>query len=150
MTEFIETEESDVRNAERDSNPDYSAFLGASLTEQHFPLVNSQRDRATAAGIRARDASPLLDGDSTLFPRVVVHGEILDDDQGSDSDMEDKGLDDEDDGRPAPRADSDMIVSLECKICYSQVADTAVLPCGHFVMCQVRLACLHHRKQRPS
>ncbi|OCK82680.1 hypothetical protein K432DRAFT_323819 [Lepidopterella palustris CBS 459.81] len=39
------------------------------------------------------------------------------------------------DARPAPRTDEDMMVKLECKICYSQLADTACLPCGHMVMC---------------
>ncbi|KAI9825121.1 MAG: hypothetical protein M1832_001441 [Thelocarpon impressellum] len=47
-----------------------------------------------------------------------------------------KGLDDAHDGRPPPLDDGQMTVSLECKVCYSQIADTAVLPCGHMVMCR--------------
>ena len=37
---------------------------------------------------------------------------------------------DRDDGRPAPRPDGDMMVNMECKICFSQMASVAVLPCG--------------------
>ena len=38
---------------------------------------------------------------------------------------------DKDDGRPDPITDEDdFLVKMECKICYSQVATVAVLPCG--------------------
>lgn len=50
-----------------------------------------------------------------------------------------KGLDD-DDGRPAPKSDDEMTLKLECKVCYSQVADVAFIPCGHLVMCEVSYA----------
>jgi hypothetical protein len=45
-----------------------------------------------------------------------------------------KGLDG--DERPGPKSDEDMAFKLECRVCYSQVADTACLPCGHLAMCQ--------------
>lgn len=38
--------------------------------------------------------------------------------------------------RPAPKTDSEMTKVLACQVCYQQVADIAVLPCGHMVMCQ--------------
>ncbi|KAF2875069.1 hypothetical protein BDV95DRAFT_591810 [Massariosphaeria phaeospora] len=38
--------------------------------------------------------------------------------------------------RPDPVSDEEMTRKLECRICYSQLADIAVLPCGHMVMCQ--------------
>lgn len=44
-------------------------------------------------------------------------------------------LDDGDDGRPAPQSEAEMTVKMACKICLQQKADTAVLPCGHLVMC---------------
>ena len=44
-------------------------------------------------------------------------------------------LDDQPD-RPPALADKDMVKDLSCQICYSQIADIAVLPCGHMVMCQ--------------
>ena len=47
-----------------------------------------------------------------------------------------QGLDIADTGRPEPMEDEDMTLRLDCKICYSQTADTACLPCGHLVMCQ--------------
>ncbi|MCJ1286473.1 hypothetical protein MMC26_005819 [Xylographa opegraphella] len=44
---------------------------------------------------------------------------------------------DKDDGRPEPITDeNDFLVKMECKVCYSQVATVAVLPCGHCVMCK--------------
>ncbi|KAF1941936.1 hypothetical protein EJ02DRAFT_454773 [Clathrospora elynae] len=38
--------------------------------------------------------------------------------------------------RPAPKSDEEMTRVLACQVCYQQVADVAVLPCGHMVMCQ--------------
>ncbi|MCJ1244689.1 hypothetical protein MMC30_001888 [Trapelia coarctata] len=43
---------------------------------------------------------------------------------------------DKDDGRPAPLDDEDMVVKMECKICFAQIATIALLPCGHCVMCK--------------
>lgn len=37
--------------------------------------------------------------------------------------------------RPAPRTDEQMTKTLACQVCYQQLADIAVLPCGHMVMC---------------
>ncbi|KAL6702492.1 hypothetical protein ACN47E_001617 [Coniothyrium glycines] len=38
--------------------------------------------------------------------------------------------------RPPPKTDEEMTKILACQVCYQQLADTAVLPCGHMVMCQ--------------
>jgi hypothetical protein len=38
--------------------------------------------------------------------------------------------------RPAPKTDEEMTKVLACQVCYQQIADIAVLPCGHMVMCQ--------------
>lgn len=38
--------------------------------------------------------------------------------------------------RPPPLSDEQMTKNLSCQVCYCQLADTAVLPCGHMVMCQ--------------
>ena len=63
--------------------------------------------------------------------------ELVVENDSSDSDQDSpRGLDQPDDGRPAPKSDEDMTVKLECKICYQQLADTVVLPCGHLVMCE--------------
>jgi hypothetical protein len=45
-----------------------------------------------------------------------------------------KGLDG--DERPEAKSDEAMTFKLECHVCYSQIADTACLPCGHLAMCQ--------------
>ena len=47
-----------------------------------------------------------------------------------------RSLDDERIKRPPPKPENEMVVSLACKICLQQVSDTAVLPCGHLVMCR--------------
>ena len=49
---------------------------------------------------------------------------------------QEQGLDAKDSGRPEPKTEEEMEVKLECRICYSQVADVACLPCGHLVMCK--------------
>lgn len=38
--------------------------------------------------------------------------------------------------RPPPKTDTEMTRTLACQVCYQQLADIAVLPCGHMVMCQ--------------
>jgi hypothetical protein len=38
--------------------------------------------------------------------------------------------------RPPPLKDEEMTKTLACQVCYSQLADIAVLPCGHMVMCE--------------
>lgn len=38
--------------------------------------------------------------------------------------------------RPPPKTNAEMTRTLECQVCYQQLADVAVLPCGHMVMCQ--------------
>jgi len=44
-------------------------------------------------------------------------------------------LDDEEVERPPPKTEEEMTLKLACKICLQQKADTAVLPCGHLIMC---------------
>jgi hypothetical protein len=38
--------------------------------------------------------------------------------------------------RPPPLSEAEMTKNLACQVCYSQLADIAVLPCGHMVMCE--------------
>ena len=38
--------------------------------------------------------------------------------------------------RPPPLTEAQMTRKLDCQVCYAQIADIAVLPCGHMVMCQ--------------
>lgn len=40
------------------------------------------------------------------------------------------------DERPPPKTDAEMTVVLSCQVCYAQLADTVVLPCGHLAMCE--------------
>lgn len=59
----------------------------------------------------------------------------------SDSDSEKdedqaRGLDARDSGRPEAKTDEEMVVKMECRICLTQLAEIACLPCGHLVMCK--------------
>jgi len=66
---------------------------------------------------------------------------------------QEQGLDAKDSGRPEPKTEEEMEVKLECRICYSQVADVACLPCGHLVMCkwcsEQHSPTLQHDRTRP-
>jgi hypothetical protein len=39
-------------------------------------------------------------------------------------------------GRPSAMSEEEMTRKLECQVCYQQLANIALLPCGHMVMCQ--------------
>jgi hypothetical protein len=39
-------------------------------------------------------------------------------------------------GRPSALSAEEMTMKLECQVCYQQLANIALLPCGHMVMCQ--------------
>ncbi|PWY75162.1 hypothetical protein BO70DRAFT_431136 [Aspergillus heteromorphus CBS 117.55] len=45
-------------------------------------------------------------------------------------------LDDRSNGRPEAKEPHELQANLECKICFSQIVDTVLLPCGHASMCQ--------------
>lgn len=45
------------------------------------------------------------------------------------------GLDVESD-RPEPKAEEEMTAKLACRVCYTQIADTALMPCGHLALCK--------------
>ena len=81
-------------------------------TEAQEAMVQRVRDRRQAGLTAAID---------NLF--TVEDDGIIAVDQGP------RGLD-RDDGRPEPKEDAEMMVNMECKICFSQLASVAVLPCG--------------------
>jgi hypothetical protein len=39
-------------------------------------------------------------------------------------------------GRPPPMSEEEMTIKAECQVCYQQLANIALLPCGHMVLCQ--------------
>ena len=121
------------------------------ITEMRRDLTRAQRDRhvrnhtnveAELMEIRnATTQSTIGSGARTMF------GMIGDFDEYSESDIErimatggitlgrpktpepPKSLD-KDDGRPEPVDEENMMVKMECKICFAQVATVALLPCG--------------------
>lgn len=75
-------------------------------------------------------------------------------DSDADSDGEAVGLDAKNTGRPEePLSDEAMTMKLDCRICYTQLADTACLPCGHLSMCrwcsEQHSPTMAHDKTRP-
>ena len=61
---------------------------------------------------------------------------LADTDEEDEPEDEEQGLDARDSGRPEAKTDEEMMVSLSCRICYTQTAEIACLPCGHLVMCK--------------
>ena len=93
--------------------------------------------RRLEANFRSGPPRPTLYRQLTLSDYV---DETSDTDTASDSEKEEeanaRGLDARDSGRPEPKADEDLNVQMECKICYTQLSEIACLPCGHLVMCR--------------
>ncbi|KAL9097513.1 MAG: hypothetical protein Q9165_000409 [Trypethelium subeluteriae] len=128
------------------------------LSDLRTVLESTQQSRSHSTRLRERMTQALqqhtsTDTRSSSFPRVAAQQawsnrerrRFLPIPDSSDSEQdglprferdEPRGLDRDDDGRPPPKSDKDMTVKLECKICYQQLADTVVLPCGHLVMCE--------------
>ncbi len=78
---------------------------------------------ATIANIRARRQAGLS----------AAIDDLLERDNAGVEEREPRGLD-RDDGRPEPRSEEEMMVNMECKICFSQLATVAVLPCGECML----------------
>lgn len=95
------------------------------------------RARMTANGTAQALEGISADDPLTLWRRLQDNppaGHFPPSDSGSDDGH--RGLDVEDDGRPEPKGDEELTMKLDCKVCYTQLADTACLPCGHLVLCQ--------------
>ncbi len=81
---------------------------------------------ATIANFRARRQAGL----SAAIDQLLERDDASAEEQGP------KGLD-RDDGRPEPRSEEQMMVNMECKICFSQLATVAVLPCGEWMLLEL-------------
>lgn len=85
--------------------------------------MTSEAVEATIANIRARRQAGL----SAAIDDLLERGDAGAEERGP------RGLD-RDDGRPEPRSEEEMMVNMECKICFSQLATVAVLPCGEWML----------------
>lgn len=105
----------------------------------------ADQDEGTRAAYRRLENNGLINREG----RIVIHRRrrlfppVHDSDSETDSDsdrddveLEARGLDARDSGRPEPKDDAELQMQMDCKICYTQVAETACLPCGHLVMCR--------------
>ncbi|KAI5207071.1 hypothetical protein E4T39_02136 [Aureobasidium subglaciale] len=105
---------------------------------QRSSIIARMEQNGTAAAIRESDSGNYIDVWRRLRDAYApFRGNWEEESETSeDEDRVKGGLDAEDSGRPEPKEDADMTLKLDCKICYTQTADTACLPCGHLVMCQ--------------
>jgi hypothetical protein len=105
---------------------------------QRSSIIARMEANGTAAAIRESDNGNYMDVWRRLRDAYApFRGNWEEESESSeDEDHVRGGLDAEDSGRPEPKEDADMTLKLDCKVCYTQTADTACLPCGHLVMCQ--------------
>jgi hypothetical protein len=105
---------------------------------QRSSIIARMEANGTAAAIRESDNGNYMDVWRRLRDAYApFRGNWEEESESSeDEDHVKGGLDAEDSGRPEPKEDVDMTLKLDCKVCYTQTADTACLPCGHLVMCQ--------------
>lgn len=105
---------------------------------QRSSIIARMEQNGTAAAIRESDNGNHLDVWRRLRDAYApFRGNWEEESESSEEENgATGGLDAEDSGRPEPKEDVDMTLKLDCKICYTQTADTACLPCGHLVMCQ--------------
>lgn len=108
--------------------------------------VVSSSDRASTEGMRAFPrpeadgfASRRFSGRAYGYRQLTLSDYLHASESDTDTEREAytlRGLDAEDSNRPEPKTDEELTISLECKICYTQMAEVACLPCGHLVMCR--------------
>ncbi|KAL2033831.1 hypothetical protein VTO58DRAFT_104545 [Aureobasidium pullulans] len=105
---------------------------------QRSSIIARMEQNGTAAALQHPDTGNTIDVWRRLRDAYApFRGNWEEESESSeDEDRARGGLDAEDSGRPEPKEDVDMTLKLDCKICYTQTADTACLPCGHLVMCQ--------------
>ena len=139
----------ELENRRRDTTHAFALAAGRQAMQEGsdalFARLQDQEEGARAAyrrieGLGSADlpAATIRYRQASLFD--YLHAET-DSESDSDSDKaeqepEARGLDAPDTGRPEPKADEELQVELECKICYTQISEIACLPCGHLVMCR--------------
>lgn len=111
-------------------------------------IIQRMVENGTAQALQTTPTSPL-----NLWRRLQEAHPPATYSSSESDDGERQGLDVEDDGRPEPKEDEDLVIKMDCRVCYTQVADVACLPCGHLVMCQwcseQHSPVMEHDKTRP-
>ena len=106
-----------------------SSEAGGDNARLFRPPASTEAQEAMIQRLRHRRQGGMSAAIDTL---LSTRGDGVAEDQGP------KGLD-RDDGRPEPKEEGEMMVNFECKICFSQLASVAVLPCGEFLLQQQQL-----------
>ena len=104
---------------------------------QRSSIIARMTENGTAQALQVANDATYIDVWRRLRDaNAPFRGNWEEDSESDDEDRGTGGLDAEDTGRPEPKDDNEMTLKLDCKVCYTQTADTACLPCGHLVMCQ--------------
>lgn len=108
-----------------------------------------ERHRAFSADLELRAQALNHQIDTLTRARADIEAEMAIE-GGHDS----MSLDNGNDGRPEPKEKDEMMVMLECRVCYEQVVDTVCLPCGHAVLCRwcadIHIPSMRTDKTRPK
>ncbi|KAI7530346.1 hypothetical protein KC331_g14718, partial [Hortaea werneckii] len=107
----------------------------------------ADRDEETRVAYdRLRQNGFAPDGDSSMAQmlrrtmyrplNLADYGDLGSPANSDEEEDEEQGLDARDTGRPEPKSEEEMSLSMECRVCYTQLAEIACLPCGHLVMCK--------------
>lgn len=107
----------------------------------------ADRDEETRVAYeRLRQNGFAPDGDSSMAQmlrrtmyrplNLADYGDLGSPANSDEEEDEEQGLDARDTGRPEPKSEEEMTLSMECRVCYTQLAEIACLPCGHLVMCK--------------
>ncbi|KAL8857657.1 MAG: hypothetical protein Q9178_005822 [Gyalolechia marmorata] len=96
-------------------------------TSQLEPTDTSLWDVARREGMEIPDFDPSLAGEHRVWSRNDPTEQELRRQQRPKPPQPSL---DTDSTRPGPVADEDMLVSMHCKICFAQISNQAVLPCG--------------------
>ncbi|KAL1860127.1 hypothetical protein Plec18170_002076 [Paecilomyces lecythidis] len=109
----------------------YMAYPTALNAHQHAMLTRQIQLNNVLRAMRPEDAEALR-----MYEEGISRSRRFHHTQTAAEEPPSMGLDNQNDGRPEPKEAEEMNVSLECKVCLSQIVDTVLIPCGHAVLCR--------------
>ena len=116
------------RNQGLSPGPDYHRAFAAhtALRQEMVSDIRNTPVPRNAGAFQPPDIGRTLRGEDIAAARAYL--DIYRREENKPAEV--KSLDKEDDDRPEPVSEEQMMVKMECKICFAQVATVAMLPCG--------------------
>jgi hypothetical protein len=109
--------------------PSATAPSGDSMTATSSPTIPGRpTSELREAVARMNSNISLIESATASVSSVIEAMRHTDTDRNLDMDKQHD--------RPPPLEEEEMTKKLACSICYSQLANTALLPCGHMIMCE--------------